>query len=340
MEPQFTIKTPALNQCDRLIRQLGGEPQIFLHGYQLTPSALGQADLSMLFSDFVRLLNDAAEQFSCPDFGLRLGTMQQVQNLGALGVALQHCTTMREAMLVVRGFMVLHNQAEYWDFHEYADTVVIIRGDLVHHGADGRQANELAMSACYQLGKLLLGHRFRLLRVEFGHSAIAPLSCYQRVFDAEVIFDCPQDQLVLEKGFLEQTLQMSDSRLKQVATDYLQQLHRVSPQDLLQQVMALIQQHLSSKGADIEWVANCLNLHTRTLQRKLQQQGVIFKQLVNEIRMNNACWYLGASQLQLTLVADVLGYADYSNFCRAFTRNKGLSPSAWRKQHQRDLTRR
>ena len=75
-----------------------------------------------------------------------------------------------------------------------------------------------------------------------------------------------------------------------------------------------------------------MNMSTRTLQRRLQEEGVSFQQLLERTRRELALQYLGQPQLTLFEIACMLGFADPSNFFRAFKRWFGLPPGQYREQ--------
>src|SRR3712207_2118189 len=77
-------------------------------------------------------------------------------------------------------------------------------------------------------------------------------------------------------------------------------------------------------------VARELNMSTRTLQRRLADEGVQFQQLLEAVRHEMAKEYLRASSLPLNEIAFLLGYKEASSFHRAFHHWEGLSPGQWR----------
>ena len=85
---------------------------------------------------------------------------------------------------------------------------------------------------------------------------------------------------------------------------------------------------------NIDLVATMLNMNRRTLQRRLAKQGLTFKKLLADVRMSTACWHLQSSQLDITLLSEVLGYNDVSAFSKAFKQFAGISPLKWRKSAQ------
>ena len=81
---------------------------------------------------------------------------------------------------------------------------------------------------------------------------------------------------------------------------------------------------------DIKELAHSQNLSTRTLDRYLRREGVGFRELLKQERHTKACRLLDANELDITQIAYELGYSDPANFTRAFRREAGNSPRAYR----------
>jgi AraC-like DNA-binding protein len=99
---------------------------------------------------------------------------------------------------------------------------------------------------------------------------------------------------------------------------------------LVESTSQLIRMMLPYGYPDINQVVDCAGFSKRTLQRVLQGQGLNYKTLVEEARMDIACESLQHSDNQVTTIAQQLAYNDSSNFTRAFRRKMGFSPSAYR----------
>ena len=76
--------------------------------------------------------------------------------------------------------------------------------------------------------------------------------------------------------------------------------------------------------------ASTLFVSERTLKRRLQEEDASFQSLVDQVRLDRARDLLGSTGMNLSQIADALGYADAANFTRAFKRWTGLSPSHYR----------
>lgn len=325
------IRTSALRGFEELVMALGGNPERLLADHGLTPEAL-KSDLQLMnIRDLVQLLEVSASTLGCADFGLRLGASQDFGVLGPLGVLLQHCRTPREALHSARSFMCFHNQSEYWDYHSHGAVTALQRYENFYDITDTRQYRELALSACYQLCRVLVRPGFRFVRLEFSHAPLSPLGTYRRHFKTDVTFNHEHDALWLETRLLDEPLSSQNDAIKRAAMTYLRELIQDNELDVVQQVSLLIQQTLGIREASIDNMARLLGLNKRTLQRQLKQHDVTFKELVNDLRMKSACWHLQSSAMDITLLAEILGYSDVSGFSHAFRSAMGVSPLTWRK---------
>ena len=87
--------------------------------------------------------------------------------------------------------------------------------------------------------------------------------------------------------------------------------------------------------ATIEQVAQTQGMNVRTLQRRLEECGVTFSDLVNGVRRDLVIRYLENPSYSLGRIADMLGYSMPSSFTRWFIAQFGMPPASWRAQHDR-----
>jgi AraC-like DNA-binding protein len=78
-------------------------------------------------------------------------------------------------------------------------------------------------------------------------------------------------------------------------------------------------------------IASRLGLTPRTLQRRLETEGLVFQDILEALRQEMAMRYL-ASPLSITEISALLAYADSSTFGRAFRRWTGRTPVAFRQE--------
>lgn len=107
-----------------------------------------------------------------------------------------------------------------------------------------------------------------------------------------------------------------------------------SGEKFIERVRVAIQEKLTGRRPTIEDVADALHVSSRTLQRRLQEDGSTFQGVLEDARHQLARHYLNNSVLELSETAYLLGYEDGNSFVRAFRTWEGVPPARWREQHR------
>ncbi len=82
-----------------------------------------------------------------------------------------------------------------------------------------------------------------------------------------------------------------------------------------------------------ELVADRLGISTRTLNRRLEEFGLSWQTLLNDIRYQQATCYLETTDLPVAQIASRLGFRDTRAFQRRFKCWTGMTPSDFRSRH-------
>jgi len=83
-------------------------------------------------------------------------------------------------------------------------------------------------------------------------------------------------------------------------------------------------------GATLPAVAARLGMSSRSLQRRLREQGTSFRLELEAARIEEAKRRMLSSNVTLTTIALDVGFASVQGFGRCFQRSTGLCPRAWR----------
>lgn len=85
-------------------------------------------------------------------------------------------------------------------------------------------------------------------------------------------------------------------------------------------------------GASLNDMASALALSSRSLRRRLEQEGTSYRDLVDDERKQLGLQLLSSTSMKIEEVAAHLGYTDAGGFVRAFRRWQGCSPSEYRSE--------
>ena len=136
---------------------------------------------------------------------------------------------------------------------------------------------------------------------------------------------------------MERQVPAADERLYPVLRRYLDGVLEEMPREdvLLASVRRVVGELMRDGDPTLTQVARKLAMGSRTLQRRLKEDGVDFKMLVDDTRRRFALSYLRDRKHTLTDIAYLLGYSEVSAFNRAFRRWTGSTPSDHRRVAKR-----
>jgi AraC-like DNA-binding protein len=87
-------------------------------------------------------------------------------------------------------------------------------------------------------------------------------------------------------------------------------------------------------GVPIHEIAGELGVSSRTLQRRLQDEGTSFRGEVNTARLRAAQRLLSGSEASITEIAFEVGYASPAHLAEQFRRRMGETPTQWREKRR------
>ena len=180
--------------------------------------------------------------------------------------------------------------------------------------------------------RLLYDRPLAPLRIDLLRKCPAPgADPYTREFGIEPRFDADEGLVVFAVEPMDTALPGASPDLAQfndrIAADCLAKLNR---SDVVAGVRAAMVDRLSSGTCTRPRIARDLAMSEAALQQKLAERGTNFHGLLDETRCELAIGYLQQPALTITEIAFLLGFADSSNFTRAFKRWKGAPPSSFR----------
>lgn len=320
-----------------LARQQGLDPSQLLMAADLSDINLQQPDGLIRYGKFLRLLNLSAAQSGDPSFGLQLGLLQGVSVFGPLLYLIRHAPTVGSALEELQLNFHLHMGAARVEIQRIGERV-----QLSYHIFDDQkegvvQGAELAIGVGIQLMRAICGNHWCLSGVLFQHRQQGSLKNYRKLLGVTPRFNRNVTALVFPADLLEIRLNEADHQLQSLIRQHLATLERLTDQELPDYVASLLCNMLDRGRVTVDDVARYMAMSRRTLQRRLTACGTSFQEVLDTTRKNLAQRYLRDSSLQMTQLADLLGYGDLSAFSRAFSRWFGVSPTQWKEVSKNQL---
>jgi AraC-like DNA-binding protein len=330
-----TASVAALQQYVRAVQSTGTDPTLCLEAAGLDPALLETNDGRINGEQFQRFIHLLCEHTGNPILGLQTGDFVQPGSYSVLGYITMSCATLGEAIARIAPFEKLVGdmgstrlevQGEHiklsWTCH-YDDPVV--RPQMV----DNVFSSWITYARWLGDREDASANKVRLQRPSPGKEYE---SAYQERWHCPVIFNASEDCLIIPKDLLEYRLRQPDPQLRKTLEAHaLSQLAEMeTDSDLTTRVKQSIQKQLREGITRQDLVAEDLAMTSRTLQRKLSQEGVRYQQLLDEVRQQMAEDYLRNTDMAIPDIALRLGYSETTSFHRKFKAVTGKTPGEFR----------
>ena len=196
-----------------------------------------------------------------------------------------------------------------------------------------RHMIEAMFASTFKFTHRLLDDRlgFRRLRLDYPTPAHAPE--YEAFFGIPVQFDQADNALEFDAAMLDAPLPGGFPLVHEQARVRVEQRVRElrRQQGLAHELEAAFRRQPALLAQPLAQCAAAMGLHARTLQRRLQDEGLQFSEVRERARHAIAAAWLADPRQNLETIAERLGFSDRRSFTRAFTRWSGQSPSMYRK---------
>ncbi len=320
---------PALN----MMQGLGFSNEACLQDTGIHPDLLDDTSLGITLDQELAFHRRLLALSGDPLLGLKLGEAYRIESYGVLGYAMLSAATLAEAMALASQFDLLTFTHFDLDLRVEGDIARLVLKKQKLFDADLlRLYEDRELSAILSGGEHALGIRLRPQRIHIMHGTDGHADRYREYFGCPVEFDCPQTEFYFPAELLKTPMPLRDPETSDYCREQCQKLMtRLSgASDFSDQIRRLI---IAQPGRfpSIEELADQTNSSTRTIRRRLNQEGTNYQRLLNEIRYALAKDYL-TTRWSIERIAEMLGYSDATNFSHAFKRWHGCSPKAYRDQ--------
>lgn len=279
-----------------------------------------------------KLLERSAAESGCDSFGLYLAECRSFASLGPLSLLFEHLPNVREvakASITYRRYM---NDVIHISMEEDADTCVL-RLEVLPI-AMGVQMMDLIVGSGYRILSGVSNDRWRPSSVHLVRPEPKDLAAWRRFYPCRIEFESNFNGFVAPSSSMRLPTLLPDPTMAKHAERLLNLVPLPNPDKVGDSVRRAITLLLPSGKATVQQVASHLGMSPRTLQRRLEQEGVVFGELLNEIRRGLATHYLTGSSRPIIVIGGLLGFASPGSFTRWFVGEFGVPPRTWRAEQE------
>lgn len=280
--------------------------------------------------EFFALHRGIAEASNDPCFGLKLGTEGRVERYDPVKIAAISARSFRDAIERISRYKQLTCPEEISVAERGNEAAVQFLWLLAHE-----KEPPLLVDVCFawilSMAHRGIGRPLNPKRVELQRPP-AHREIYETHFGCQVRFKADRNALVFNRAEMELPFVTHNADLLGIVAPQLEAelTEQLAQKTFCEQAKGILKHLLAGQRPGIQDLARELHLSTRTLQRRLTEQGITFQRLLDNARIELAHHYLLHSSRELNETAYLLGYEDANSFFRAFQHWEGTSPGQWR----------
>ncbi|WP_420149660.1 AraC family transcriptional regulator [Spirosoma sp.] len=297
---------------------------------QRTNVAVTPKQLNDLWQNASQLSND-------PLFGLHFGESMQLAALGIVGQIIQTSKTVGEALTHAADFIQLLTNLFDMEVSGNDRTFSIQFNPYPDRAAESpfalRQMLDLAMVFVLHETDGLVLKRIKPDSVMIPYDVTDRVE-YERVLRCQLTENSTEYVLIFDGCYWDEPILTANYELQQILLQKASSLLNTfgANQLLNERILNYLIANAYLGIPSLEEIAANFNTSSRSLQRKLQEEGVTYQQLADSIRKSLAVHYLESGKYPIKEISYLLGYNELSAFSRAFKRWTGSTPVTYQKR--------
>lgn len=320
-----------LHLLAELLHTIGVDARGLLLRVGLDPHRLNATDLRVSQSQASEFVTRAIIESGEPGLGIMLARELKMPLHGALGIAVMSSRNLEQALELMTRYLTLRaphlqvtrrrGNGNAW----YSVTCEMERGPLQGFIMDAM------LFGCIFMGAQLTGSIVEGSRVMRRGPEPAHFRRFRQLIPVPVEYGSTEDALVIPAAQLGVPIRFSNDQLAASSRSQCEEALRQLTEDA--GVACRVRRVIETSHPfppKLARVAATLFVSERTLKRRLQEESASFQALVDQVRLERAAELLTNTSMNLSQIAEALGYADAANFTRAFKRWTRTSPSRFR----------
>jgi len=268
----------------------------------------------------------------------------KLESMGMMSVNLQQGTyymmgkltvnqpTLKKALKLGAQFYNLVTGFEFISFDIGSEISVLSFNRVSPEDDYGHLFAEICLLAWHRYASWLIADSLPLIETRFNYPSPHHSGEYSYLFPGMHKFNCDALSLVFSTQYLSRPVVQNDAVLKSFMNGCPLELFRQYKADysVSTEVKNILKNSLNDGLYSVDDVAARLYMTSRSMMRRLKDEGSSFQQIKDIVRRDKAISLLTLHLLPIKDVAERVGYSDPAVFARAFKNWTGDSPRQYR----------
>lgn len=263
---------------------------------------------------------------------LKAGASVCCDDYGAFGLAWKSAVNLRGSYERAERYARVLSSVAIFEVVTEGETTYLLMHWEGERSLGLRLSNEQTVAEVVRLSREVSPRFFAPEAVYFKHQPPGSTAAHEEYFGCPVYYGADRDALSISESALTLPNRLGDPAISKFFDSHMEQELRELSDDsgLEKRVRIQISQSLSEGIPTVTEIAQRLGMSGRTLQRRLSDQELSFKTLVDESRRQLAERLLNETEYALNEIAFLTGFSEQSAFNRAFKRWAGKTPRSYR----------
>lgn len=313
-----------------LLRDLGHAPEPVFARAGLAADAVDNMDGHIPFRALGSLLDACVAQTGCVQFGVMLGARGGTKSLGLVGEIMRNSTTFGDGIESISLHQPRYTKGAVTYLTTDADTASWSYGVYEPDTPAIEQICDAAMSLGVQVMRELVGRGPEQVLTSRAKPEPGALNAFRDAFGIEPTFDADRHAVLFPRAWLRLPVIGADPKRRIAAEKIADTFWSQVEHTFSERVARHLRVKLLEGDLSAEAMAKYFSLTLRTFNRRLENDGTTFRDLLKDARFIAAKQLLAVTKMSITDISLALGYAETATFSRAFASHAGVTPSAWR----------
>ena len=318
--------------CARL-DQLGKDPTVILSKVGLTPEAARDPAVRLEVRTQIKLLELAAEEVEDEWLGFHLARSFDLREIGLVYYVMASSDQLADALRNAERYSQINNEGVRLRFR-MQDGSAVIALDYVNVDRDAdRHHIEFWLVTLVRICRQVTNGRLSPLQLKTKHFRNRMPAEIRTFFGVDIEFGANADEIWFPRPIALLPVVGRDECLNELLRRYAEEALARKPRERLtvrSKAEDILSELLPHGGATAAEVARRLGMSSRTLSRKLGDEGTSFAEILDQLRAALAKRYLHDKTLPISEIAWLLGYREVSSLTHAFQRWTGTTPRRFR----------
>lgn len=280
----------------------------------------------------IKVLEFASEELQDDLLGFHLARNFDLREVGLVYYVMASSEQLADALRNCERYSQINNEGVRLHFILDRAATITLEYVNVDRRSD-RHHLEFWLVTLVRICRKVTDDRIAPLRLKVRHRRTDSSAEFKSFFGTDVAFGADADEIIFSAPTASLPIVGRDTYLNKLLRRYAEQALASRPgrrATVRSRAERILPQLLPHGRANASEVAHQLGISSRTLSRKLRDEGISFAEILDDLRAALARRYLRERELPISEIAWLLGYREVSSLTHAFRRWTGKTPRQFR----------